>query len=97
MGKKVVKNREDENDYAKTKPQHEQHPLATNYTDAFLPSFFSSLFTGCKNRQVRSHSMNENSSRSHAVMTITLSSETPDPDDPQVITPLVQAEVEIAI
>ena len=41
--------------------------------------------------------MNENSSRSHAVMTITLSSETPDPDDPQVITPLVQAEVEIAI
>ncbi|KAH9389914.1 Kinesin- protein 12 [Tyrophagus putrescentiae] len=41
------------------------------------------LEEGCKNRQVRSHSMNENSSRSHAVMTITLSSETPDPDDPQ--------------
>ena len=29
--------------------------------------------------------MNENSSRSHAVMTITLSSEMPDPEDPQVI------------
>ena len=43
------------------------------------------LLIGCKNRQVRSHSMNENSSRSHSVMTITLSSETQDPEDPQVI------------
>ncbi|KAJ6216438.1 hypothetical protein RDWZM_007595 [Blomia tropicalis] len=41
------------------------------------------LEEGCKNRQVRGHSMNENSSRSHAVMTITLSSEMSDPEDPQ--------------
>ncbi|XP_054155361.1 kinesin-like protein KIF12 isoform X2 [Oppia nitens] len=41
------------------------------------------LEEGCKNRQVRSHSMNDNSSRSHSVMTITLASETQDPEDPQ--------------
>ncbi|XP_046916795.2 kinesin-like protein KIF12 isoform X1 [Dermatophagoides farinae] len=41
------------------------------------------LEEGCKNRQVRSHSMNENSSRSHSVMTINLFSEIADPDDPQ--------------
>lgn len=35
--------------------------------------------------------MNENSSRSHAVMTITLSSEQPDPEDPQVITAFERA------
>lgn len=29
--------------------------------------------------------MNDNSSRSHSLLTITLSSETPDPEDPQVI------------
>ncbi|XP_054155363.1 kinesin-like protein Klp68D isoform X4 [Oppia nitens] len=42
------------------------------------------LEEGCKNRQVRSHSMNDNSSRSHSVMTITLASETQDPEDPQI-------------
>nr|XP_027194369.1 kinesin-like protein KIF12 [Dermatophagoides pteronyssinus] len=41
------------------------------------------LEEGCKNRQVRSHSMNENSSRSHSVMTINLFSEIADPDDSQ--------------
>lgn len=53
----------------------------------FFFIFFSAylyLFIGCKNRQVRSHSMNENSSRSHSVMTINLFSEIADPDDPQV-------------
>ncbi|XP_076367360.1 kinesin-like protein KIF12 isoform X3 [Tachypleus tridentatus] len=37
---------------------------------------------GKKNRQVRSHKMNENSSRSHTLLIITLTSETHDPNDP---------------
>ena len=51
------------------------------------PTIHPSIFVhiGCKNRQVRSHSMNENSSRSHSVMTINLFSEIADPDDSQVI------------
>ncbi|KAH8040109.1 hypothetical protein HPB51_009365 [Rhipicephalus microplus] len=35
-----------------------------------------------KNRQVRSHDMNEHSSRSHSILTISLASEVHDPDDP---------------
>ncbi|KAI1305984.1 Kinesin-like protein KIF12 [Halotydeus destructor] len=41
------------------------------------------LEEGCKNRQVRSHQMNETSSRSHSLLTIVLASETQDPEDPQ--------------
>ncbi|KAL1442111.1 hypothetical protein MTO96_000007 [Rhipicephalus appendiculatus] len=37
---------------------------------------------GRKNRQVRSHDMNEHSSRSHSILTISLASEVHDPDDP---------------
>lgn len=36
-----------------------------------------------KNRQVRSHLMNQTSSRSHSLLTIVLASETQDPEDPQ--------------
>ncbi|RWS04143.1 kinesin-like protein KIF12, partial [Dinothrombium tinctorium] len=41
------------------------------------------LEEGSKIRQVRSHQMNESSSRSHTLLTITLASETQDPEDPQ--------------
>ncbi|XP_015784354.1 kinesin-like protein KIF12 isoform X2 [Tetranychus urticae] len=41
------------------------------------------LEEGTKNRQVRSHMMNEKSSRSHSLLTISLASETQDPEDPQ--------------
>lgn len=40
------------------------------------------LQEGRKNRQVRSHEMNEHSSRSHSILTISLASEVHDPDDP---------------
>ncbi|XP_075744834.1 kinesin-like protein KIF12 isoform X2 [Rhipicephalus microplus] len=40
------------------------------------------LEEGRKNRQVRSHDMNEHSSRSHSILTISLASEVHDPDDP---------------
>ncbi|XP_077532007.1 kinesin-like protein KIF12 isoform X2 [Haemaphysalis longicornis] len=39
------------------------------------------LQEGRKNRQVRSHEMNEYSSRSHSILTISLASEVRDPDD----------------
>lgn len=38
---------------------------------------------GMKNRQFRSHQMNEHSSRSHTLLTIALHSRTIDPEDPQ--------------
>ncbi|CAN8017013.1 unnamed protein product, partial [Ixodes persulcatus] len=40
------------------------------------------LQEGRKNRQVRSHEMNEHSSRSHTILSISLASEIQDPDDP---------------
>ncbi|KAK8766708.1 hypothetical protein V5799_006507 [Amblyomma americanum] len=40
------------------------------------------LQEGRKNRQVRSHEMNEHSSRSHSILTVCLASEMRDPDDP---------------
>ena len=40
------------------------------------------LREGLKNRSVRSHEMNVSSSRSHSLLTIGLSSETKDPEDP---------------
>ncbi|XP_076333156.1 kinesin-like protein KIF12 [Tachypleus tridentatus] len=40
------------------------------------------LEEGKKNRQVRSHNMNEHSSRSHTLLVLTLTAETRDPDDP---------------
>ena len=40
------------------------------------------LREGLKNRSVRSHEMNQTSSRSHSLLTINLHSETKDPEDP---------------
>ncbi|XP_065281320.1 kinesin-like protein KIF12 isoform X4 [Dermacentor albipictus] len=42
------------------------------------------LQEGRKNRQVRSHEMNEYSSRSHSILTINLASDVRDPDDPNI-------------
>ncbi|KAG1673900.1 Kinesin-like protein KIF12 [Nymphon striatum] len=44
----------------------------------------SVLEEGIRNRIVKCHSMNENSSRSHTILTLNITSEMPDPDDPNV-------------
>lgn len=43
------------------------------------------LVTGLRNRKVASHNLNEHSSRSHSIMTVSIESETVDPDDQRLI------------
>ncbi|KAM7310663.1 kinesin-like protein KIF12 [Ixodes scapularis] len=55
---------------------YESERLAASLRGAFP------FYAGRKNRQVRSHEMNEHSSRSHTILSISLASEIQDPDDP---------------